>query len=53
VIQIVMGRKTGYNVLPPNAKKAMTSMGHVASQKEAIESGVKVKPRLLIIVWEE
>ena len=31
----------------------MTSIGQVASWKVIMESGVRVKPRLSIIVWEE
>jgi hypothetical protein len=37
-------------VLPANARKLMRSIGKVASWKEIIESGVKVKPRLSIMV---
>jgi hypothetical protein len=46
-------RKTGYSVLPAKARKLMMNIGHCASLKETMESGVRVNPRLLTIVCAE
>jgi hypothetical protein len=39
-------------VLPARARKLINSMGHVASWNEIMLSGVRVRPRLLIMVWD-
>jgi hypothetical protein len=53
MVQIIRRSMTGYKVLPAKARKLITNMGHSASRKEIIESGVSVKPKLSIMVCAE
>lgn len=53
MVHIMRRKNTGYSVFPAKARKLMMNMGQPASRKEIMESGVRVKPRLEIMVCEE